>query len=63
MADKDHTITLNEGGTGERVIDILHIQIPDIWHIAHRIENEEDRKLVLEVWSLAHDMKRHLQDS
>ena len=32
-------------------------RIPDLWHIAMRIEDEDDRAQVLAVWHMAHDMK------
>ena len=54
------TITLAEGGTAERKIEIKNITVPDLWHIAMRLHGR-DQEMVLECWHLAHDMKRHIQ--
>ncbi len=56
----EQIITLCEGGTDEKTIDINHLVIPDLWHIAQRSKNDADRLAVEEVWSLAHDLKRHI---
>ena len=56
-------ITLCEGGTGEKEIAVKEIQIPDLWHIASWLKNkgmEREAEMVLEVWGLAHDMKKAL---
>ena len=68
------TITLSKGGTAEREADINTITIPDCWHSYERLlDIAEGRTLppdnarhhaamVLELWHLAHDLKRHIQD-
>ena len=32
-------------------------RVPDLWHIAMRIEDQQDREAVLQVWHMAHDLK------
>jgi len=68
-----NTITLSKGGTAERTIDVQSINIPDLWHVAEWHEEQAmlpnvkpwhamQAKMIKEVWHLAHDMKRHIQD-
>lgn len=52
-------ITLRKGGTKEREVRADQILIPDLWHIANALPVGECEK-VLEVWHLAHDMRRAL---
>lgn len=53
-------ITLAKGGTLEKTIPVTDIEIPDVWHIAHQIEDLDDRQAVLTLWHAAHDMKKLL---
>jgi len=63
-------ITVNKGGTGEKVIDLNTTDIPDLWHIADWLSGEAERRknpelekqaeMIRETWHLAHDMKRHI---
>lgn len=60
-------VTLSKGGTKERQLDINHIRIPDLWHIAMAVgDNPCFTKLhqdeILECWHLAHDLKRHIAE-
>lgn len=63
-------VTLSKGGTGKGTKSISKIIIPDLWHIAQGIRcgslkaaNPESADLILECWHLAHDFKRHIQES
>ena len=66
-------ITLNKGGTAEKVIDVAAIQVPDLWHIAEWLDIEATKKAdprlavaaekILDCWHLAHDMKTHIQEA
>lgn len=51
------------GAGHERFVDVNDIQIPDLWQIAMRILDQDDRKAVLDTWHLAHDMLTALQDT
>lgn len=56
-------VTLNKGGTGERTLAVSAIQIHDLWHVAMRLQDAGDKEgseQVLEVWLLAHDLKKHI---
>ena len=65
-------VTLKKGGTGERTIEIGSLEIKDMWHIAAAIrggvnfskapmgDNEILSDGVLEVWGIAHDLKKHI---
>ncbi len=55
-------ITLSKGGTKESQVEIDQIQIPDLWHIGQsgNAINQRERKMILECWHLAHDLKRHI---
>ena len=53
-------ITLAPKGTARRTVDAQDVEIPDLWHIAQRIEDEKDRAAVLQVWYNAHDMRNVL---
>ena len=66
------TFTRAKGGTAEREEIISQIQVPDLWHIiigiregtkvpkAHR---DAVADAVYEAWTLAHDMRKHLQSN
>lgn len=63
-------VTLAKDGELERVLPISQIPIPDLWHIAEAVRHSKEfwagKKtcdLILEVWYLAHDFKRHIQES
>ena len=49
-------ITLAPNGTARRTVAAQDVEIPDLWHIAQRL-CEEDREAVLQVWHNAHDMR------
>ena len=53
-------ITLAKGGTLEREIDVNQIKIPDMWDVVMRTKDPDNKKMVMECWYLAHDMKRAL---
>ena len=55
----DRIVKLAPGGTAERDVALEQIQIPDMWHLAQALP-EPDRSKILEVWHLAHDLKRNL---
>lgn len=50
-------IIICKGGSGEKVVKIESIQIPDLWHAAQGSPFEAE---ILQCWHLAHDMKREL---
>jgi hypothetical protein len=52
-------VTLSKGGTAERTVEVVKIEIPSLWHIAQRLPSG-DRAEVLACWHLAHDLKREL---
>ena len=66
------TFTRSKGGTAEREEPINGITVPDLWHIiigiregtkvpkAHR---DAVADAVYEAWTLAHDMRKHLQSN
>lgn len=66
-------ITLNKGGTAEKVVDIESVQIADLWHIADWLDGEatthkrpelaKQADMIRDVWALAHDLKRHIEVS
>jgi len=53
-------ILLHENGTGAEEAEVSKIVIPDVWHIAMTIKDKQAQDMVLDVWNLAHDMKRAL---
>lgn len=66
----DTKVTISKGGEGEETEEISKINIPDLWHIAETIRGkdsicfkDEAADRILEVWKLAHDFKRHIQES
>ena len=69
MASKTK-VTLNKGGSKKKTIPISQVEIPDLWHIAEAIRKDGKvadgpgcADLILECWSRAHDLKRHIQES
>lgn len=67
-------ITLNKGGRIERTIDAQELpNVPDLWHIADWLEDEAVKQgnkaleiqaeAIRECWHLAHDLRRHAQES
>lgn len=55
-------VTLSKGGTMERTVEVSEIIIPDLWHIALNQESKEAKDAILEVWHIAHDLKRHIEE-
>ena len=57
-------ITLNKGGSAEKVVDIKDIQIPDLWHtyLAMRQVDTFDTNQIKETWHLAHDLLLALRE-
>lgn len=55
-------ITRAKGGTLERKENVKDIRIPDMWHLAMELPDENDRAMLLECWHLAHDLLRTLQE-
>ena len=53
-------IVLCKGGTGEKVVDLTTHRVDDLWHIAGRIKDKDDREKVLEVWRLAHTLRDYI---
>ncbi len=52
-----------EGAGGERKVDLAEYRVPDLWHVAQRAKatlGEEDGELILDVWHLAHDLRKHI---
>ena len=56
-------ITLAKGGIKERTVPVSGLEIPDLWHVARRCTDVQDREMILECWHLAHDLKRHIKES
>ena len=50
-------IITSEHGFKQKTVDVEKIVIPDIWNIAMSAPNNRMKKLILEVWHLAHDMR------
>jgi hypothetical protein len=46
-------------GEGRTEVDIEKVHIPDLWHIAMSLPDIH-QKQILEVWHLAHDLKRNI---
>lgn len=60
-------VTLAARGAARRRVDIRDIEVPDLWDLAMWLKRHEsqdgDSELVLQVWGLAHDLKRHIEKS
>lgn len=54
-------ITRTKGGILTHEVDVNNIQVPDMWHLAMRLEGP-DRAMLLETWYLANDMLQALQE-
>ncbi len=57
-------VTLNKGGTAEQTVNAASIKIPDLWHIAewlseNNMEAQADK--VRECWHLTHSLLVHAQ--
>ena len=70
---EDTPIEQSRNGTDAGIVFAKDIVIKDLWHIAMGIQNgackdwsekerEEISDEILNVWSLAHDMKNHIID-
>ena len=57
----DTLITRAPGGTEERQVRAIEIEIPDVWHLAINLHTEE-REMVLETWHLCHDLLAHIRE-
>ena len=64
------TITQAKGGTAERQVDVATLQVPDLWHIAIALKQGKADNLtpaagdvVLNCWSLCHDLLKHIRES
>lgn len=53
-------LVMNENGTAEEHIRIQAIVVPDAWHAIMRAP-EPDQQILLDVWHLANDLKKHVQ--
>ncbi len=58
----DPKITMHKGGTAEKTVNASQIVIPDLWHIAQSQPDSEDKKSILEVWHLAHELLKHIRN-
>jgi len=61
-------ITMFEGGTGEKTVEVSKIVIPDLWQIAqvpelvgYSIGGKSAKELIIECWHLAHEFKKELE--
>lgn len=50
-----------KGGTGERIVGLSEIQVPDMWHVAHAQPDPKVRDMILECWGLCHDLLKHIK--
>ena len=66
------TFTRSKGGTAEREEIISQIQVPHLWHTILGIREgtkvpkayrDAVADAVYEAWTLAHDMRKHLQSN
>lgn len=68
-------IARSKGGTEERQEDVRGFNIPDLWHIAMWLKDNESEinihnhlrgqsfsDAVLECWHLCHDLVRHVEE-
>jgi len=63
-------VTLNKGGSEEKTVSISKVVIPDLWLIAEALREKGKvhdgpgcATAILECWGLAHDFKRHIEES
>lgn len=56
-------VTRHKGGTKEKRMRAGKIIVPDLWHVALRQVEKEDKERILECWHLAHDLRRHICES
>jgi len=59
-------ITIHEGGTGEKTLNVADIRIPDLWHPAMALSdagNQPGSRAVLECWYLTHALLSHIKDT
>jgi hypothetical protein len=63
MADRNNepVIVRAPGGTARREVRLSELRVPDLWHLAMRLEGR-DRAEVLDVWHLCHDLIRHIRE-
>ena len=59
--------TLAKGGTVERQVPIDHVKIPDVYALIKSLESRRhimglEVTALQELWSIAHSLKRHIQD-
>ena len=59
------TVTLAKGGTEERTVPISEVVIPDIWHTAMELRETRPKAAdaILEVWHIAHSLRRHIAEN
>jgi hypothetical protein len=46
-------------GTARQVVPLEEIQVPDLWHVAERLQdagNEQDSEQILDCWHLCIDL-------
>jgi hypothetical protein len=60
QAQHSLTITLR-GNAAQQVAQLMHVEIPDLWHMALHPVHKADKEGILLVWYVAHDLKRALQ--
>ena len=53
-------VVLYPCGTREQTVDLATYPIPDVWFFAQTIRAPKDKKLVLDLWYLAHSLKAHI---
>ncbi len=56
------TIIRSPEGEGRREVELSQVQVPDAWHLARSLPSN-DRDMVLELWHLCHDLKRHIEEN
>lgn len=60
-----NTVTRAPNGSARREVPLDSIQVPDLWHVAERLQETGDTRgaeLVREAWHLAHDLLRELRE-
>jgi hypothetical protein len=60
-------VTLAKGGAEERTVKACEIEIPDLWHLCTDLrchaKYKQAAEQILEVWYLAHHLKRHIVET